>query len=222
MTKIVSKKLIAIWVLLVIASAIVGVLIVDSVGKMFGVSLPIPIIDSIRANTLKKKISSAEDPYLLERVELAKNQDKLVLMEEQINNREKEVIAKENDAMKKIESINEKERELAKKETMLNELETQKNDRKKNLREQAVSLYNMPPVSAVAILSKQTDSDVVDILREITAYAEELGATSLSPYYLKLMSDTDKEKAANVLRKLQYSANTEDNGVEILNEDFNF
>jgi len=221
MTKIVSKRLIAIWFLIAIASAIIGILIIDNVGKIYGVNLPIPFIDSIRATTLKKKIVEAENPYLLERVELAKTEDKLVLLEEQMKTREKEIIAKENNAIKKIEAINEREKELAKKEQLLNELEQQKNDRKKNLREQAVSLYNMPPVDAVGLLVKQPESDIVDILREITAYSNEIGANSLAPYYLKLMGDVDREKTANVLRKFQYSSNSEDNGVETLT-DFDF
>jgi len=221
MTKVVSKRLIVIWFLIVIASAIIGVLIIDSVGRIYGISLPIPIIEQIRANALRKKIAEAENPFLLERLELGKTEDRLVLLEEQMKTREKEIIAKENGALKKIEAINEREKELAKKEILLNEVEQQRNDRRRNLREQAVSLYNMPPVNAVGILIKQPESDIVDILREITAYANEIGASSLSPYYLKLMGDVDRERAANVLRKFQYSSNSENNGVEILeNIDF--
>ena len=72
----------------------------------------------------------------------------------------------------------------------------------------------MPPADAVNIIEKQTEADIVDILRAIDAYSEEQGQTSTSPYLLSLLSQINNEKAANVLRKLKYSVNETKTAVE--------
>lgn len=212
-------KKIILLILLIIVLVGVGILVIDFVGNIFGVSVPFPGLKSVKSATFKKKIKSAEDPYLLEREELGKFEEKLLLREEQIDNKEREIFSKESETNKKLESLIEKEKELEKKEKLLSSKELQYQDKKKNIREQAVKIYNMPPNDSVALLEKQDDSDVVDILREIDAYSEELGRQSLSPYLLKLLGDKNRDKAATVLRKLKYSAGDKDSSVESLDGD---
>jgi len=212
-------KKIVLLILLIIVLLGVGILAIDFVGNIFGVSVPFPGLKTIKSISFKKKVKQSEDPYLLEREELGKFEEKLFLKEEQIVNREKEITAKEVESNKKLESLIEKEKELEKKEKLITNKELQYQDKKKNIREQAVKIYNMPPNDSVKLLEKQTESDIVDILREIDTYSEELGRQSLSPYLLKLLGDTNKDKAANVLRKLKYSSDKSDTSVEILDGD---
>ncbi len=213
-----NGKKIILLILFIIALCGAGILLIDFVSSMFGLYFPIPGLKEIKSFSLKKKIKESEDPYLLEREELGKNKERLILKEEEINVKEKEVQAKEMEAAKKIELIKEKEKELVKKEEMVSFKETQFNNKKINLREQAIKIYNMPPKDAVVILAEQEEASIVDILREIDTYSIEIGRNSISPYLLKLLGDINKEKAANVLRKFQYSNQNKDSSVEMLDE----
>jgi len=210
-----SKKIILLLLGVIVLSA-AGMVVVDFVGTLFGVNVPIPGMDIIKGISLKNKIKQSEEPYLLEREELSKQNERLLIIEEQLKNREKEIFAKDVESKKKLESVLDKEKELDKKQQMLEDRDKQYQDRKKNLREQAVKLYNMPPKDAVGLIEKQAESDIVDILREIDAFSAESGKSSTSPYMMKLLSDINKDKAANVLRKLKYSAGDKSTSVESL------
>ncbi|OHD11075.1 MAG: hypothetical protein A2086_03570 [Spirochaetes bacterium GWD1_27_9] len=211
-------KKIVLLILLIIVLIGAGILIVDFVGTIFGVQVPIPGLNYIKSVSFRKKLKQSEDPYLLEREELSKVSEKLSIKEEQILNREKEVSTKELESTKKLEALVEREKELNKRQKMMDDVDKQYKDRKQNIREQAVKLYNMPPKDAVALLEKQTEGDIVDILREIDKYSEEIGRQSTSPYLLKLMGDINKDKAASVLRKLKYSIGENSSSVETIKD----
>jgi hypothetical protein len=211
-------KKILLLILFIIALVIAGVLIIDILGTSMGVSVPLPGINYIKSISLKKKIKISEDPYLLEREELSKEKERLKIVDEQIQNHEKEILAKETDVNKKLEALNELKTNLDKRQKMMDDVDKQKNNRQQNVREQALKLYNMPPKDAVALLEKQDESDIVDILREIDAYSNENGKQSTSPYLLKLMGDLNKDKAANVLRKLKYSNEGKSTSVESIDQ----
>jgi hypothetical protein len=203
-------------ILAIIAFSIAGLLIVDTVGRTFGISVPLPGLNYIRSVAFKKTIKQSEDPYLMEREELSKDSERVSLKEEQVLNREKEILAKEVESKKKLEAVLEKEKELDQRQQLIENRDKQWQDRKKNIREQAVKLYNMPPKDAVSLMEKQTDNDVVDILREIDAYSAEIGKSSTSPYMMKLLGEINRDKAASVLRKLKYSADGASTAVETL------
>ncbi|HOJ63053.1 MAG TPA: hypothetical protein PLE45_01420 [Spirochaetota bacterium] len=213
-----DRKKIILLLLFIIVLIIAGLIIIDFTASILGVYLPLPGLDIIKSVSLKKKIKQSENPYLLEREELAKEKERLLLVEEKLINREKEISEKEISADKKLELLKEKEKEIEKKRELLEYREKQTMDREKNIREQAVKLYNMPPNDAVVILEKQTEEDIVDILRAIDSYSEELGRVSTSPYLLKLLNDKNQQKAANVLRKFQYTSPEKKTSVEQLEE----
>lgn len=213
-----DRKKIILLLLFIIVLIIAGLIIIDFTASILGVYLPLPGLDIIKSVSLKKKIKQSENPYLLEREELAKEKERLLLVEEKLINREKEISEKEISADKKLELLKEKEKEIEKKRELLEYREKQTMDREKNIREQAVKLYNMPPNDAVVILEKQTEEDIVDILRAIDSYSEELGRASTSPYLLKLLNDKNQQKAANVLRKFQYTSPEKKTSVEQLEE----
>lgn len=214
-----DKRKIILLLLLIIVMIIAGILAIDFVGNIYGVRAPIPGMKFIKSMSLKKKIKISEDPYLLEREELFKEKERLSIYEEQIINREREISEKELASNRKLETLKEKESELEKKAELLDQKEKSWQNTQDNIREQAVKLYNMPPNDAVVILEKQKESDIVDILRAIDAYSEELGRQSTSPYMLKLLNDLNKEKAANVLRKLKYISSDYNSSVESVEDD---
>ncbi len=189
-----------------------GVLIVDFAATTLGLNPPIPVLSAIRSNSFKKKIKMSEDPYLLEREELDKERTRLLLHEEQLINRENEIRQKDIETNKKMEALIAVEKDLEKKQELLDNIDSEIKDRKNNIREQAIKLYNMPPSVSVQLLEMQAESDIVDILRAIDSYSDELGRQSLSPYLISQMSD--KTKAGNVIRKLKYNAGQSETGVE--------
>lgn len=211
-------KKIVLLLLLIIVLIVGGVLLIDLTGKILGVQLDIPLLDRMKASTVRKAIKKSENIYLLEREELAKKEDKVKLMEEIVFNRENELKSRENEVNKKYEAVMEREKELDKKTAMLEERDQQYIDRKKNIREQALKLYNMPPEDAAVLLEKLTEVDVIEILRAIDDYSEELGSNSTSPYILKLIKDINETKAADILAKLKFEAAEEYTGVDILED----
>jgi len=210
---------IVLMILLILLIFGVGILLVDLVGSWFGVYFPIPGLNYIKYMTNIKKLKSSENPYLLEREELTKEKEKLSLLEEQILTKEKEVESMELDVKKKLDTLKNKETLLEDREKMLTDQENRFKNRKENIQEQAVKIINMPPKDAVKLLEQQTESDIVDIIREIDVYFAEIGRNSTSPYLLKLLGDINKEKASNVLRKLKYSAGEKDHAVDILDDE---
>jgi flagellar protein FlbB len=212
-----SKKIILLFLLIIVLIA-GGILVIDFTGTMFGVAFPLPGLKQIKRITIKKKMKQANDLYLLEREELSKQEERLGIIDEQLQIKEQELVLKDKEVLKKLESLKQKENELEKRALMLEDMENQYSNRQENIREQAEKLYNMPPNDAVSLLEQQEESDIVDILRAIDSYSNELGRNSTAPYLLKLLGDMNKEKAANVLRKLKYNAGEEDSAVDVLDE----
>lgn len=213
-------KKIILLLLLIVVLIIGGLVVIDFTGQLLGVRLDIPVpgVDKWKATRNKNKLAKAESVYLLEREELSKKEEKVRLMEEIVLNRENELKSKENEVNKKHEALLEREKELDRKNAMLEDRDRQYTDRKKNIREQAIKLYGMPPNDAAVLMEKQPEADVIDILREIDAYSEELGSSSTAPYLLKLIKDINADKAANILAKLKYEASGDYSGVDILED----
>ena len=215
-----DMKKIILLLLLIVVLVIGGLVVIDFTGQLLGVRLdiPVPVIDKLKASRTKNKLAKAESIYLLEREELGKKEEKIRLMEELVLNRESELKSKENEVNKKHEALLEREKELDRKNAMLEDRDRQYTDRKKNIREQAIKLYGMPPNDAAVLMEKQPEADVIDILREIDAYSEELGSSSTAPYLLKLIKDINADKAANILAKLKYEASGDYSGVDVLED----
>ena len=216
-SKYVSKKIVLL-LLLIIALVIGGVLLIDIVSRLVGVNVDIPIYNRFKERAVLKSVKRSENIYLLEREELDKKMDRIKLLEEIVVNRESEVVSKENELTKKMESVKERERELGIRTTMLDDRDRQFQDRTKNIREQASKLYQMPPKDAATILEQLKETDVVDILRAVDSYSEEIGAASTAPYLLKLINDMNKVKAADILSKLKYESGEKYTGVEFLDD----
>ena len=212
-----GKKIILLLLFIIVLLG-AGILLIDFTSTLFGIHFPLPGLKYIKQIKFKKKVTQIEDKLLLEKEELSKDKERLSLKEEEINIREKELELKVANTKKKLELLKEKEKELEKNEKMLENKKQKYKDRQDNIREQALKLYNMPPNDAAILIERQSEADIIDILRAIDSYSEELGRQSTSPYMMKLLGDINKEKAANVLRKFKYSAGKKDTAVEILKE----
>jgi len=140
-----------------------------------------------------------EDPLLLEREFLKKQETMLLEKERQLELRAQELEAKEL-ALKESEAkLKEDAASLEEEKKVLSEKLREYDNYKDNIRKQAEYFTNMPPAAAVERLAKLDDLLAIDILRQIDATAEEAGRVSVVPYFLSLM---DPEKAATLQRKM--------------------
>lgn len=210
-----GKKIILMLLFIIVLIA-GGIVLVDFVGSLVGMEVPLPGISLLRRISNRGKIAEIEDPYLLAREELQKERERLAIERERLLNREKEVSAQELNVEKIREDLEKREKDLERKSERLEAQIKQHADIEENIREQAINLVNMPPEKAVELLAAQDESDIVDILRAIDTYSAEIGAQSTTPYLLSLLIDVNKEKADNVLRKLKYSAGDDSSSVDIL------
>ncbi len=212
-----TKKIILLILLIIILLGS-SILIIDFVATFFGFYFPLPGLKYLKKVTFQNKMKISENPYLLEREELYKEKDRLSLIDEQLKIREKEIEKKETDVNKKIVILNDKEKELKNRSKYLDDQENRYKDKQENVREQAMKIYNMPPDDAVKILVKQSEEDIIDILRGIDSYSTEIDRRSISPYLITLMSKENSDKAANVLRILKYPVGDTLSSVEILED----
>ncbi|HOJ50609.1 MAG TPA: hypothetical protein PKW55_07350 [Spirochaetota bacterium] len=138
-----------------------------------------------------------EDPFLLEKEMLKKQWEVL-------NAKEQSYIEKMNELKKKEELLTEKLKEAEKeieiaKSMQKKQEEIKKNyeDRKKNVRDLALKIGNMPPKDGVALLEKMDPVLAVDVIKEMDNIAVERGKKSITDYLLSIM---DKEKASTIIR----------------------
>jgi hypothetical protein len=211
------KKIIFLFFLIIFLFGL-SIIVLDFAASYFGIYLEIPVLKDLKEMTIKKKLVKNESPILLEKEELSKDTERHSITEEQLKVKEKELELKSHDIDKKLDALKDKERELEKKNSLLEDRDNKFKNIQQNIKEQAVKLYNMPPESSVAILEKQSEADIVDILRAIDKYSDDLGRNSLSPYYLTLLAKNNPDKAGVVVRMIKYPTGSKNTTVESLED----
>jgi flagellar protein FlbB len=141
-----------------------------------------------------------DDPNLLDKERLAKEQEALVLRTEDLE-RSRQALAEETANLSQIaEQLAEREQAAEAREKAFNERVNTFENRRVNLAQNAGYLVGMRPQDAVARLSAMDDQDVIDIFRITEEEAAKAGESSLVAYWLSLM---DPERAAILMRKMQ-------------------
>ncbi|OHD68848.1 MAG: hypothetical protein A2177_13495 [Spirochaetes bacterium RBG_13_68_11] len=141
-----------------------------------------------------------DDPNLLDRERMAKEQEALVLRSEDLE-RNRQALAAETANLSQIaEQLAEREQAVEAREKAFNERVNTFENRRVNLAQNAGYLVGMRPQDAVARLAAMDDQDVIDIFRITEEEATKAGESSLVAYWLSLM---DPERAAVLMRKMQ-------------------
>ena len=141
-----------------------------------------------------------DDPNLLDKERLAKEQEALVLRAEDLE-RSRQALAAETANLSQIaEQLAEREQAAEAREKAFNERVNTFENRRVNLAQNAGYLVGMRPQDAVARLAAMDDQDVIDIFRITEEEATKAGESSLVAYWLSLM---DPERAAVLMRKMQ-------------------
>ena len=147
----------------------------------------------------RSSVASADDPNLLDRERLAKEQDALTLRRQELDARESALAKKEKQLNQLGTDLNDKDAALAAREKAFNEQVKAFDNRRVNIAQNATYLTNMTPASSVAILLKMGDPDIIDIFRMIEQQAKKAGTDSVVPLWLSMMP---ADRAATLQRKM--------------------
>ena len=184
--------------LLIIVLALGGIIWFDYLGVVDAKSMISPVYQLLGLGR-RSAVASADDPNLLDRERLAKQQDALVLTRQELDSREAALAAKEKQLNQLGQDLNDRQAALDAQQKALNDARKAIEDRRVNLDQNAVYLTSMAPANAVAILAKQDDQYVIDTFRTVEAQAKKAGTDSLVPIWLSLMP---ADRAATLQRKM--------------------
>ncbi|MGO9310684.1 MAG: periplasmic-type flagellar collar protein FlbB [Spirochaetia bacterium] len=184
--------------LLIIVLGLGGIIWFDYLGVVDAKSMISPVYQALGLGS-RSAVAGADDPNLLDRERLAKQQDALVLTRQELDSREAALAAKEKQLDQLGQDLNDRQAALDAQQKALNDARKAIEDRSVNLDQNAVYLTSMAPANAVAILAKQDDQYVIDTFRTVEAQARKAGTDSLVPIWLSLMP---ADRAATLQRKM--------------------
>lgn len=138
-----------------------------------------------------------EDPLLLVHQREKKNQDALLMWEEELSLREKDLNARESTVVQKEEILTDREKSLTDEEKSLKADTNSIDDRRRRLEQKSLQFRSMPPENAVKIMREMDLEEVVEILRVTEELAVKENEQSIVPYWISLMTP---ERAAEVDR----------------------
>ena len=184
--------------LLIVVLALGGIIWFDYLGVVDAKSMISPVYQLLGLGK-RSAVASADDPNLLDRERLAKQQDAIVLNRQDLDAREAALAAKEKQLNQLGQDLNDRQAALEAQQKALNDARKAIEDRRVNLDQNAIYLTSMAPSNAVAILAKQDDQYVIDTFRTVEAQSKKAGTDSLVPIWLSLMP---ADRAATLQRKM--------------------
>jgi flagellar protein FlbB len=187
-----------ILLLLLIVLALGGVIWFDYLGIVDAKSVISPVYQLLGL-AKRTTVASADDPTLLDKERLSKEQDALALRVQELDTREAALAQKEKELSQLGDQLNAKQDALNAQQKALSDQQKAIEDRTVNLTKNVVYLTSMPPAKAVAILAGQDDQFVIDTFRIEDQQAAATGADSLVPVWLQLMP---ADRAATLTRKM--------------------
>ena len=142
---------------------------------------------------------SADDPNLLALERLSKQEQALDLRQQDLDNRDAALAQKQKQLDQLGQDLADKEAALANQQKAFNDQQKAFENRTVNLQQNARYLTSMAPQSAVNILLKMDDQDIIDNFRTVEAQATTAGTDSPVPYWMSLMP---ADRAATLQRKM--------------------
>ncbi len=190
---------IALLVLVLAVLAIGGVVWFDYLGVIDARAVIRPVGRLLGLPT-REPVAQAEDPNLLEKERLAKEQEATAAQRQDLERIRSELSQQGLTLTQVAESLSEREQAIADREKAFSEQQQAYENKRVNLEQVTVQLSSMPPQSAVNIMLQMTDQDVIDVVRLVDQRATEAGEISITPYWLSLMP---ADRAATIQRKMQ-------------------
>lgn len=187
--------------LVIIILVFAGLLWFDILGLIDARATAQPILRAIGLSTAERTINP-DDPLLLDRERLMKREEALAIYKEDLTLQDTDLKKKDEDILQKQNNLAEREKAQDDREKTFKESTNQYDNKKANLEQNAQYLNSMPPASAVAILLKMEDQDVIDVLRTVEEQAKAAGTASTVSYLLSLMAKEDAARVAGIQRKM--------------------
>jgi len=184
--------------LLLIVLTLGGIIWFDYLGLVDAKSMISPVYRLLGFEK-RSSVASADDPNLLDRERLAKEQDALALRQQDLDTRAASLAQKEKELNQLGQDLNDRDAALTTREKAFNDQVKAFDNRRVNIAQNATYLTSMPPASAVAIMAKMGDQDVIDIFRTVEQQAQKAGVDSVVPLWLSMLS---ADKAADLQRKM--------------------
>ena len=184
--------------LLIIVLSLGGIIWLDYLGIVDAKAMISPVYQLLGLGR-RSAVASADDPNLLDKERLAKQQDSLALRQQDLDTREAALDQKEKQLNQLGQDLNDRQSALDAQQKALSDAKKSLDDRSVNLEQNAVYLTSMAPANAIAILVKQDDQYVIDTFRIVDAQALKAGTDSLVPIWLSLMPP---DRAATLQRKM--------------------
>lgn len=184
--------------LLLIVLTLGGIIWFDYLGLVDAKSMISPVYRLLGFEK-RSSVASADDPNLLDRERLAKEQDALALRQQDLDTRSSALAQKEKELNQLGQDLNDRDAALTAREKAFNDQVKAFDNRRVNIAQNATYLTNMPPANAVAIMAKMGDQDVIDIFRTVEQQAQKAGVDSVVPLWLSMLS---ADKAADLQRKM--------------------
>ena len=184
--------------LLLIVLTLGGIIWFDYLGLVDAKSMISPVYRLLGFEK-RSSVASADDPNLLDRERLAKEQDALALRQQDLDTRSASLAQKEKELNQLGQDLNDRDAALTSREKAFNDQVKSFDNRRVNIAQNATYLTSMPPANAVAIMAKTGDQDVIDIFRTVEQQAQKAGVDSVVPLWLSMLS---ADKAADLQRKM--------------------
>lgn len=184
--------------LLLIVLTLGGIIWFDYLGLVDAKSMISPVYRLLGFEK-RSSVASADDPNLLDRERLAKEQDALALRQQDLDTRSASLAQKEKELNQLGQDLNDRDAALTAREKAFNDQVKAFDNRRVNIAQNATYLTSMPPANAVAIMAKMGDQDVIDIFRTVEQQAQKAGVDSVVPLWLSMLS---ADKAADLQRKM--------------------
>jgi flagellar protein FlbB len=184
--------------LLLIVLTLGGIIWFDYLGIVDAKSIISPVYRLLGFDK-RSSVASADDPNLLDRERLAKEQDALALRQQDLDTRGVALAQKEKQLNQLGQDLNDRDAALNAREKAFNDQVKAFDNRRVNIAQNATYLTNMPPSNAVAIMAKMGDQDIIDIFRTVEQQARKAGIDSVVPLWLSMLS---ADKAADLQRKM--------------------
>jgi len=184
--------------LLIIVLSLGGIIWFDYLGIVDAKSMISPLYKLVGLGG-RSAVAADDDPMLLDRERLAKQQDSLALRQQELDTREAALNLKEKELNQLGQDLNDRQAALEAQQKALIDAQKSLDDRRVKLEQNAVYLTSMAPAKAIAILAKQDDQYVIDTFRTVEAQAKKGGTDSIVPIWLSLMPP---ERAATLQRKM--------------------
>ena len=144
-------------------------------------------------------VKTPDAPDLLDTERFSKFMVAVDLRAEELKVKEETIAGKEKDVLQQAAAIDEQRKALEDQEKSLSEHLRQYDNKKENLRQNAVYINGMPPKKAVAMLLAMNDQDMIDLIRMAEQLSKEAGEGSSVAYWLSLMP---ADRAATIQRKM--------------------